>query len=404
MSEMANELELERQQEQQDAFRALLLRPLLGKAESPEAFRLARKHEDELRRRFNDLPGYQLALRADHARLYRPPWRLDASRPAIVPSASKPRDRWTPFSSRHYVFLYLMLSLLEERHSLVQLPLTELADAVAQLAVEVGTSIDFDQRQERRLLVEVLKWLADWRVVSVSEGESHDTYVDRGRDGDCLLTVDQGRLGSLASAHRALTEIVRPEDLLRAGEYPPTDEGRRAALRHTLARRLIEDPVVYLDELGEDERVYFHAQRPTNLTKLITDATGLRAEHRSEGTAFVDPERKLTDTRFPERGFDRQLPLLLCVPLAAALASDRGELAFVEVRGLVRELLERHREQWTVDPDNLDTLERVTGEAIELLERMRLVETAGAAGIRVLPAVHRYRNPSIRTTRKEQAA
>jgi hypothetical protein len=69
----------------------------------------------------------------------------------------------------------------------------------------------------------------------------------------------------------------------------------------------------------------------------------------------------------------------------------------------VRELLERHRDQWTVDPDNLDTLERVTGEAIELLERMRLVEMSGA-GIRVLPAVHRYRSPSIRTTRKEQAA
>jgi uncharacterized protein (TIGR02678 family) len=400
---MANELEVERRQEQQDAFRALLLRPLLGKAESPEALRLVRNHEDELRRRFNDLLGYQLAVRADHARLYRPPWRLDATRPATVPSASKPRDRWTPFSSRHYVFLYLILSLLEERHSIVQLPLTELADGVAQLAVEVGTGIDFDQRQERRLFVEVLKWLADWRVISVSDGESQDSYVERGRDGDCLLTVDQGRLGSLASARRPLTEIERLEDLLHAGEYPPTDEGRRAALRHRLARRLIEDPVVYLDELEEDERVYFHAQRPTNLTKLITDATGLRAEHRAEGTAFVDPERKLTDTRFPERGFDRQLPLLLCVPLAAALASDRDELAFTEVRGLVRELLERHRDQWTVDPSNLDTLERVTGEAIELLERMRLVETV-ASGIRVRPAVHRYRNPSIRTTRKEQAA
>src|SRR5262249_45980979 len=160
-------------------------------------------------------------------------------------------------------------------------------------------------------------------------------------DGDCLLTVDHGRLGSLATGHRPLTEIERPEDLLHAGEYPPTDEGRRSALRHTLARRLIEDPVVYLDELEEDERAYFHAQQPTNLTMLITDATGLRAEHRAEGTAFVDPERRLTDTRFPERGFDRQLPLLLCVPLSAALVGGRDELAFVEVRGLVRELLER---------------------------------------------------------------
>jgi uncharacterized protein (TIGR02678 family) len=403
VSEMVNELALERREERRAAFRALLLRPLLGQPEAAEAFRLVRKHEDELRRRANDLLGYQLAVRADHARLYRPAWRLDASRPATVPSSSKPRDRWTPFTPRHYVFLYLILSLLEERHSLAQLPLTELADEVGQLAVEIGAPIDFDERQERRLFVDVLKWFGEWGVVSVSDGESQDSYVERGRDGDCLLTVDQGRLGSLASAHRPLTEISHPTDLLHEGEYAPTDDGRRARIRHTLARRLIEDPVVYVDELEEDELNYFRAQRPTNLTKLITDATGLRAEHRAEGTAFVDPERKLTDTRFPVRGFDRQLPLLLCVPLAATLDAGRLELAFGEVRGFVRELLERHHAQWSVDPDNLGTLDHVTEEALYLLARMRLVEIT-PFGARALPAVHRYRNPSIRTTKKEQAA
>ena len=187
--------------------------------------------------------------------------------------------------------------------------------------------------------MEVLRWLADWGVVRVSEGESQDDYVDRGRDGDCLLTVDQGRLGSLTSAQRPLTEIGGSADLIDEGEYPPTDEGRRARVRHTLARRLVEDPVVYVDELSEEERGYFLAQRPTNLTRSIEEATGLRAEHRAEGTAFVDPERKLTDTRFPGRGLDRQLPLLLCPFLAAELEAGRAEVSAPRLRAAVRELL-----------------------------------------------------------------
>jgi uncharacterized protein (TIGR02678 family) len=399
---MLNELELERRQERQTALRALLRRPLLGRTEAPEEFRLVRKHEDDLRRRTNDLLGYRLVVRADHARLYRPAWRLDATRLATVPHRSEPADRWRPFTPRHYFFLYSVLSLLEERHSLVQLPLTELADLVGQLAVDLGTSVDFEQRADRRLFVDVLKWLAHWGVVRISDGENQEDYVLHGRDGDCLLTVDQGRLGSLASAHRPLTEIEQPADLIDEDEYAPTDEGRRARVRHTLARRLVEDPVVYVDELGEEERAYFLAQRPTNLTKAIEEATGLRAEHRVEGTAFVDPERKLSDTRFPERGFERQLPLLLCPFLVAELDAGRHEPPFGALRAAVRELLERHRPQWGRDPDDLNSLDDITRDALQLLARMRLVKET-STGARVLPAVHRYRNPSVRTTKKEQA-
>lgn len=403
MSELLNELELERQAELRQALRALLERPMLGQPEAAEAFRLVRKHEDELRRRANELLGYQLAVRADHARLFRPAWQADESRGATVPSKTLPRDRWQLFTPHHYLVLYLVLSLLEERHSLVQLPLTELAELVCRLGVDLGAPIDFDRRGERKLFVEVLRWLADWGVLSVSDGETQDDYVDRGRDGDCLLSVDQGRLGSLTSTRRPLTEIGGSSDLIDAGEYPPTDEGRRARVRHTLARRLVEEPVVYVDELSDDERAYFLAQRPTNLTRSIEEATGLRAEHRTEGTAFVDPERKLTDTRFPGRGLDRQLPLLLCPFLAAELEAGRAEVAAPSLRGAVRELYERHRAQWGVDPDDLDAVEHAAAAALGLLARMRLVEQT-PAGLRVLPAVHRYRSPSVRTTRKEEQA
>ena len=46
--------------------------------------------------------------------------------------------------------------------------------------------------------------------MTVADGrDARTTIVDRGREGDCLLTVDQGSLGSLTSSHRPLTEIAR---------------------------------------------------------------------------------------------------------------------------------------------------------------------------------------------------
>ena len=40
-----------------------------------------------------------------------------------------------------------------------------------------------------------------------------------------------------------------------------SDEARRTALRHALSRRLLDDPVIYTDELDPDARAYFVNQR-----------------------------------------------------------------------------------------------------------------------------------------------
>jgi Protein of unknown function (DUF2398). len=55
-----------------------------------------------------------------------------------------------------------------------------------------------------------------------------------------------------------------------------------------LTRRLLDDPVVYYDELAEGERAYLIAQRH-NITGRISEATGLLPELRAEGIAMVDP-------------------------------------------------------------------------------------------------------------------
>jgi uncharacterized protein (TIGR02678 family) len=48
---------------------------------------------------------------------------------------------------------------------------------------------------------------------------------------------------------------------LLAEPRPDTEELRNRALRHTLTRRLLEEPVVYYDDLSPDELAYLRSQR-----------------------------------------------------------------------------------------------------------------------------------------------
>jgi uncharacterized protein (TIGR02678 family) len=151
------------------AFRALLARPLLS-ADRDE-FALVRRHFRELRRRFSDLLGYELLLRADHARLRKLPVRVDDTRPArIVPAAREKvaEDRWRPFTPRHYALFALSLAALEQ--SPPQTSISLLARSVGELAREESITLDFERREHRRTLAEAVELLVHLGVLVLEDG------------------------------------------------------------------------------------------------------------------------------------------------------------------------------------------------------------------------------------------
>ena len=102
------------------------------------------------------------------------------------------------------------------------------------------------------------------------------------------------------------------------------EEGRRLRLRQLTARRLAEDPVVYLADLPADEVSYFRQQRRFIGERLET-LTGMPAEHRAEGSALLDHTvGDGTDLRFPTQQRDRQAALLLCAAWPSTTSSGRS--------------------------------------------------------------------------------
>lgn len=377
-------------EERRHAARALLMTPLLTAERDPVAFTLVRRNSDWLTDRFRHLLGYRLSVRADHARLYKRPHRPYRDRPARVRPGSMrpgPEDGWQPFSRRHYVLLALTLAALESQHGRSQALIGGLAAEASALGAELGLRVDFERREERKAFADALELLCRLGVLRQRDG-SRDAFIARDESRDeALFDVEHGRLGDLKATPLALTDVHGIDDLL-AEEYAPTEDGERARRRHRIARTLVEEPVLYVDELASAEQDTYRSQRH-RLEPELEALTGLTAERRAEGSALIDPSRSLTDVRFPTRSAESSLALLLCERLrATSFETGRNPLPRSEVASLLGDLRARLE---------LDAAPELDAAVLELLEAHRLVAAEEPAQLRVLPAIARFTRPTLRS-------
>jgi len=164
-----------------------------------------------------------------------------------------------------------------------------------------------------------------------------------------------------------------------------SDEGRRTALRHHLARRLLDDPVIYLDRLDTDQRAYFMNQRGTMATRLC-DATGLVAEQRAEGLALADEDGELTDVAMPAEGTEAHVTLLVAEFLTARA---NGGTNTDDVAAFIAGVRQRFGKFWRKSARESGSEHELAATALERLQRLQLLERDGAE-VRPLPALARF--------------
>lgn len=376
--------------ERRQAARALLMRPLLTADQDPVAFTHVRRHSAWLGERFRHLLGYRLAVRGDHARLYKRPHTAYNDRPArIRPGAAKPgpEDGWVPLTRRHYVLLALALAALERHHGRAQVLIGGLATDVASLGAELQLRVDFERREERKAFADALELLCRLGVLRQRDG-SRDAFI--GHDGtaeEALFDIEHGCLGSLKATPVALTEVEGVRELI-AEDYPRTEDGERARRRHRVARALVEDSLLYTSDLAPDELDTYRSQRH-RLEPELEALTGLTAERRHEGSALVDPSRTLTDRRFPTRSTESTVALLLCERLRVlAHDGDRNPLPRSEAAAALAEAAGRLGAD--ADPVLLDAV-------LGLLEAHRLIVDEPPALVRVLPGLARFARSTLRS-------
>jgi uncharacterized protein (TIGR02678 family) len=384
-------------EEARTARRALLMAPLMDAAH--EDFAAVRRHADLLREWFARETGWVLHVERDGARLYKRPADLGDD------------TRGLPgYDRRRYVLLCLACAVLERADP--QITLRLLGERLLALAADpalasLGFTFTLGAHHERRELVAVCRTLLARGVLQHVAGDE-DAFVQAAgvaAHADALYDVHRRALAGMLAAVRGPSTWAPAdapaslEERLRSlvdEHVADSDEGRRTAMRHHIARRLLDDPVVYLDRLPPDVRQYFVNQRGAMAARLC-EATGLVAEQRAEGLALVDESGLLTDLAMPSEGTDAHVTLLAADYLAARQRLDRANggasapalVREQDIAEFLREARERYGRYWRKSAREAGAERELAAVAVERLERLQLVERR-AEFVHALPAIARF--------------
>ncbi|WP_410648352.1 TIGR02678 family protein [Amycolatopsis sp. cmx-4-54] len=403
---LTNQLVIAEREEVARGIRALLATPLIGERGSPDTFDLIRRRREPIRQWFDYYCGWTLTVepRLGYARLVKVRAATDPTRPA-----RRLRSGRAAFDRRRYVLLCVVAA------ELLTVPVTTiglLAGRVAQASAadDLVTTFDVATRAERLAFVDVLELLESYGVVETADGDAESFVDDLAAkvlfrvDATLLLRMLAAPVGPSQLAVPADDVALRFEELLEAvsheqryglssGRHEDTpsasDVQRNLWLRHTVFRRLVDDPVLYFAELTAEERAYLGTPTGRQLLRRAAEQGGFVLEERAEGVLLVDVDGLATDERFPDDGSNAKVAALL---LLDALDEPRTT---DYLRNATAKLLKRFP-RWAKTYRGKDGVRRLTVDALAVLTGFGLIRTE-AELVRPLPAAARY------TDRTEEA-
>ncbi len=393
-SALAEHLESERAL----AIRSLLANPLIDSEDDPDAFRLITRHATWLTDYFETACGWALAIdpASGCARL--------SKRAAAGPDATRPlrriRGQSSPFDRRRYQLLCLICA------ELVRHPVTTIG-LLASAVTGVG-GLETRRYGERSAFVDALLVLRSWGALRATGGEVEAFLEDE--SSNAILTADTARLHRLivsatapstlaasldcADAITALLAEPRYESVTGGDAADMSDEARNRWARHRLARRLLDGPVVYHEDLSAAEADYAASLSGRRWLRQRIQEAGMELEERSEGMLAVDPDGIATDTRFPApAGNAHQLALLLADRLIETSASGHRRLGRLEpdqLRAEVAKIFDRFP-GWARGQREEGGPERLARESVELLVAFGLAQREPDGSVMARPALARYR-------------
>lgn len=396
---LTNQLVIAEREEVARGIRALLATPLIGERGSPETFDLIRRRREPIRQWFDYYCGWTLTVepRLGYARLVKVRAAADPSRPA-----RRLRSGRAAFDRRRYVLLCVVAA------ELLTVPVTTiglLADRVGRASAtdDLVTTFDVGVRAERIAFVDVLRLLESFGVLEAADGDP-ESFVDSATakvlfrvDATLLLRMLAAPVGPSQLAVPADDVALRFEELLEAvsheqryglssGRHEDTpsasDVQRNLWLRHSVFRRLVDDPVLYFGELTAEERAYLSSPTGHQLLRRSAEQGGFVLEERAEGVLLVDVDGLSTDEKFPDDGSNAKVAALLLLDVL-------DEPRTVEYLQKATAKLLKRFPRWAKTYRGKDGVRRLTVDALAVLTGFGLVRVDSEI-VQPLPAAARY--------------
>lgn len=412
MSNLSNQLAIIEREEAARGIRLLLASPLISERAAPEHFDLVRRRREPIRQWFDYYCGWTLIVepRLGYARLVKVGTSADPSRPA-----RRARSSRAPFDRRRYVLLCLTAA---ELLSVAAITIGLLADRLSRASASDPVIAPFDSasRSERMAFVDVLRLLESNGVLEVVDGAT-DSFVDTA-EAKVLYHVNSTLLLRLMAAPVGPSQLgVPPEEVaLRLDELltvvsherrygrslddqsdavPISDVQRNLWLRHSIFRRLADDPVLYRDELSADQRAYLASPTGRQLLHRAADQGGFTLEERSDGLMFIDTDGIATDSKFPDDSSTAKVAALLLLDKLQGAPATEAQLDFHTA-----ELLSKFT-RWAMSYRDADGPAKLRADAVAVLTEFGLARTNGDV-VTPLPAAARYAVGAARAARPDE--
>ncbi len=407
MSSLNNQLVIAERDEVARGIRLLLANPLISERTSADWFDLVRRRREPILQWFDYYCGWTLIVepRLGYARLVKVRAATDPSRPA-----RRARSGRAPFDRRRYVLLCFVAA------ELLMVPVTTiglLADGVSRAsgADPVVNTFDSASRAERMAFVDVIRMLESFGVLEVVDG-STENFVESAT-AKVLYRIDSTLLLRLLAAPVGPSQLGIPPDEvpLRLDELlamatreqrygavagdgpdpvPSSDVQRNLWLRHSIFRRLTDDPVLYLDDLSIEERSYLASPTGRQLLHRAAEQGGFVLENRTEGMLLIDTECIATDSRFPDDASTAKVAALLL------LDGMDGPCTTGQLQVAATALLAKFP-RWARSYREDDGPAQLVSDALAVLQGFGLVSATGGL-VRPLPAAARYAAGDPRST------
>lgn len=351
MSRTGNQLARLESEEIARGVRLLLARPLVTARQDHDGFDLIRRRREPIVKWFDYYCGWRVHVepRAGYARLFKTTQRPDSTRPV--------------FDRRRYIVLCLVCAELLTTPTITLDALTARTQQAA--AAEGLPPFEPARRADRNAFADVLNFLEEHGAVEVGE----------------QVRADPALITRLLSAPVPASTVDTIEDLTRETRY---DNAHRSVWqRHSVMRRLIDDPVVYKEDLSESQISFLTSPSGRKVVRTGIGLAGCTLEERAEGFLVVDTDAIATDTRFPDDDSHAKVAALLLLDRLA-----QGPAPFEDLVEETRELLTKFR-NWAKAYQSDGGAGRLAADGIELLEAFGLARTENGV-VRRLPAAARY--------------
>jgi uncharacterized protein (TIGR02678 family) len=406
VSSLNNQLVIAERDEVARGIRLLLANPLISERTSADWFDLVRRRREPIRQWFDYYCGWTLIVepRLGYARLVKVRAATDPSRPA-----RRARSGRAPFDRRRYVLLCFVAA------ELLTVPVTTiglLADGVSRAsgADPVVNTFDSARRAERMAFVDVIRMLESFGVLEVVDG-STENFVESAT-AKVLYRIDSTLLLRLLAAPVGPSQLGIPPDevplrldelLVMAtreqrygavagdgpGPVPASDVQRNLWLRHSIFRRLTDDPVLYLDDLSIEERAYLASPTGRQLLRRAAEQGGFVLEERTEGMLLIDTECIATDSRFPDDASTAKVAALLLLGMDGPCTTGQLQVAATALLARFPRWAKSYRED--------DGPAQLVSDALAVLQGFGLVSVTSGL-VQPLPAAARYRAADPRST------